>query len=80
VVKAMKKDPVELADLVAQDLVTYAHRAGMDPVQILKTAVLVERLIMRTFPGPEEVARATVLEAHAIFQALTTPVMAIDQN
>lgn len=74
-VNGKPKDVIELADLIAQDLVTYAERNGLTPAQLVQTAVMVERLITRTFPGPEEVARLAVLEAHATFNAMVQPVV-----
>lgn len=70
----------ELAELVAQDLTQYARHQGLTPMELVKTAVLVERLITRTFPGPQSLARAAVFEAHALFDAMTRPIEANEQN
>ncbi len=71
---------VELADLVAQDLVNYAQRNGLTAEQLVQTSVLVGRLVTRVYPGTPEMARAAVFEAHATFEAMTRPMAENDQN
>lgn len=74
------KDLVALADVVANGITDYAENTGLTPHELIQVIVLVERMLTRVFPGPECVARAAVLEGHAVFDALTTPACANEGN
>lgn len=66
------RELMDLSVMLATDLQTYAREHDLSSKDMIQAAVIVERLVSRTYPGDQESLRLAVFEALATFEAMTT--------